>query len=92
MDITPYEAIERMRQLSDAGVPFSFTFNSLNTTKQTTEGLISVPRAVLRMGLRDDQSKLAHQLIAYRDLNKGDVPKFFHLPLLMSFNEHIIKP
>lgn len=92
MDVTPFEAVQRMRQLSDVGVPFKFSFQTLNTTQGTSDGLKVVERAQIRLGLRNDQSSLAHQLIAYVDLDSSSAPRFFHLPLLMSFNEHSIKP
>lgn len=92
MDITPYEALQRMRQLTEVGVPFSFTFNSLDTTRRTTGGLKEVKRAVLRKGLRDDQSNMSHKLVAYTDLDQKEAPRFFHVSLLQSFNEHTIKP
>lgn len=92
MNVTPHEALQRMRQLTEVGVPFAFTFNSLNTTKGTSQGLKVVKRAVLRKGLRDDQSSLSHKLIAYTDLDQKEQPRFFHIALLQSFNEHIIKP
>ena len=92
MDVTPYEALQRMRQLTEVGVPFSFTFNSLDTTRRTTGGLKEVKRAVLRKGLRDDQSNVSHKLVAYTDLDQKEAPRFFHVSLLQSFNEHTIKP
>lgn len=92
MYVTPYEALTRMRQLTEVGVPFSFSFNTLNTTTRTTDGLKIVDRAVLRLGLRDDQSELSQQLVGYVDLNQRDAPRFFHIPLLQSFNEYLIKP
>ena len=92
MDVTPYEALQRMRQLTEVGVPFSFTFNSLDTTRRTTGGLKEVKRAVLRKGLRDDQSNMSHKLVAYTDLDQKEATRFFHVSLLQSFNEHTIKP
>ena len=92
MNVTPYEALQRMRQLTEVGVPFSFTFNSLDTTRRTTGGLKEVKRAVLRKGLRDDQSNMSHKLVAYTDLDQKEAPRFFHVSLLQSFNEHTIKP
>ena len=92
MDVTPYEALQRMRQLTEVGVPFSFTFNSLDTTRRTTGGLKEVKRAVLRKGLRDDQSNMSHKLVAYTDVDQKEAPRFFHVSLLQSFNEHTIKP
>lgn len=92
MEVTPFEALARMRQLTEMGVPFSFSFNSLNKTNGTTSGLVTIARSILRKGLRDDQSKLSQQLVGYVDLDKNEAPRFFHVPLLMTFNEHIIKP
>ncbi len=92
MDVTPYEALQRMRQLTEVGVPFAFSFNSLDTTRGTSAGLKIVKRAVLRKGLRDDQSNMAHKLVAYTDLDQKEAPRFFHVSLLQSFNEHTIKP
>jgi hypothetical protein len=92
MNVTPYEALQRMRQLTDAGVPFSFSFESLNKTHGTSKGLVVVNRAILRQGLRDDQSDLSQQLVGYKDLDQDEAPRFFHVPLMMSFNEHTIKP
>mgnify|MGYP006338792065 FL=1 len=82
MNVTPYEALQRMRQLTEVGVPFSFTFNSLDTTRRTTGGLKEVKRAVLRKGLRDDQSNMSHKLVAYTDLDQKEAPRFFHVSLL----------
>jgi hypothetical protein len=92
MDVTVYDALTRMRQLTEVGVPFSFSFNSYNKTKTSTAGLISIRRAILRKGLRDDQSDMSQQLVGYVDLDKNEGARFFHIPLLMSFNEHTIKP
>lgn len=92
MQATTYEVLTRMRQLTSIGVPFAFSFNSFNKTKQETSGLVTVNRAILRKGLRDDQSDLSQQLIGYVDLDKNEVARWFHLPLLMSFNEYTIQP
>lgn len=89
--VTPYQALQRMRQLTEAGVPFSFSFESLSTKTNKSYGLKVVNKAILRQGLRDDQSDLSHQLIAYTDLEQKDAPRFFHLSLMMSFNQYTIK-
>jgi hypothetical protein len=92
MQVTPYEALTKMRELTAIGVPFSFSFYSLNKTKGISTGLVVVNRAILRKGLKDVQSELSQQLVGYTDLDKKEAPKFFHIPLLMTFNEHTIKP
>ena len=81
-----------MRELTAIGVPFSFEFDSYNSTKRTYGGRRVVTKAVLRLGLRNDQSSMANTLIAYQDHSDGDAPRFFHLALLMKFNQYTIKP
>lgn len=90
--ITPYQAIKRMRQLSDAGIPFTFGFYTYNASKNKTDGYKVVPRALFRLGLRNDQSDKAHILVAYSDHSKGGADRFFYLPLLMMFNGYVVKP
>jgi len=90
--ITPYQAVKRMRELTAAGIPFSFEFLSYNGSKHESSGHKSIATAQLRLGLRNDQSSLANTLIAYTDHTSGDEPRFFHMALLMSLNGINIKP
>jgi len=89
--VTPYEALKKMRQLTELSIPFSFIYYSFNSTKQTSEGLKQVDKALLRLGLRKDQSTKSDLLIAYTDYC-SDKPRFFNLPLLISINGINIKP
>lgn len=91
-EITRFEAIERMRLLTQIGMPFEFTFYSLDKTRNKSNGLKQVNKAILRKGLRNDQSNEADSLIAYTDLDNDKAPRFFRLSLLMSFNKITIKP
>jgi len=90
--ITPHQALKRMRELTALGIPFAFEFDSYNSTQRTYGGRRVVAKAVLRLGLRNDQSRMAGTLIAYQDHSEGDVPRFFHMALLMKFNHHIVQP
>lgn len=90
--ITPYQAIKRMRELSQAGIPFSFEFYSYNSTVGTSDGNKVVAKAILRQGLRNDQSEKADILIAYTNHADGGTSRFFYLPLLTKFNQYTIKP
>lgn len=90
--ITPYQAVKRMRELTAAGVQFSMEFFTYNETKGETKGMRTVDKALLRLGLRNDQSSKASTLIAYTDHTDGDAPRFFHMGLLMKFNGYTIKP
>lgn len=91
MDITPHQALKRMRELTEAGVPFSFVFQTLNTTDGTASGFKKVEKAMLRQSYRDDQSALAHQLVSYIDLD-NNLPRQCYVCLLLKFNEYNIKP
>lgn len=79
-----------MRRLTDIGVPFSFSYKPYSKSKNTTDAVRNVERALLRPGLRKDQSDLSDSLIAFTEYPSGD-PKFFHLPLLQSFNDYKIE-
>lgn len=85
-----YEALKRMRVLTDLGIPFSFTFLSYNSTTGVSDGFKEVHTSQLRKGYRDDQSDKASILIGY--VNQHDGKRWFYLPLLMKFNGIPIKP
>lgn len=88
--IKPFEAVKRMRELTDKGIPFSFEFLSYNSTTNTTDGFKSVSKSQLRKGYRDDQSDKADILIGY--VNEHSQNRWFYLPLLIMFNQYRIKP
>ncbi len=85
-----YEALKRMRVLTELGIPFSFTFLSYNATTGTSDGFKEVNVSQLRKGYRDDQSDKASILIGY--VNQYDGNRWFYLPLLMKFNGIPVKP
>lgn len=85
-EIKLHKAIAKMRELSDKGIPFSFEFQTCNTTKEETNGCKKVDKALLRIGLSSKQSSKYKTLIAYTDLTEGDKNRFFYLPLLFKFN------
>lgn len=86
-----YDAIKKMRQLTEFGIPFSFEFYSYNSTKRKCYGYKIVRKAQLRQGLRSDQSDKAHILIGYVNHSEG-TDRFFYIPLLMKFNGIQIVP
>ena len=92
MHITPYQAVKRMKELTELGITFSFTFMSLDTTRGTSAGFKTVKKALLRKSLRADQSDKSHELISYTNHDNQEADRFFHISLLMKFNEYIIKP
>lgn len=87
-------AIQRMRDLSNLNIPFSFGFISCNTNTGLSKGYRVIKKGLLRQGLRGDQSKKADSLIAYTDYDDKveDKPRFFYYPLLMMFNGQKVQP
>ena len=85
-----YEALKRMRKLTELGIPFTFKFLSYNDTTGTSEGFKEVTNAQLRKSYRNDQSNKASLLIGY--VNQYDGNRWFYLPLLIKFNGYTIKP
>lgn len=84
-----YAVLKRMRELSEAGVPFSFEFYSYQESKNLTEGYKIVEKATLRTGLSPKFSDKADVLIGYTNA-EGDRDRFFYLPLLIKFNNKYI--
>lgn len=85
-----YDAIKRMRKLTELGIPFTFKFLSYNATTGASDGFKEVTNAQLRKGYRDDQSDKSNLLIGY--VNQHDSSRWFYLPLLIKFNGYTIKP
>ncbi len=80
MNIHYMTAIRRMKQFSEHEFEFSFEYYTLKGKRKT------VHRAILNKGYRNDQSKKAKFLIAYKDLDKNE-NRQFHRSLLMKLNE-----
>lgn len=80
-----------MRDLTEMGIPFAFSFVSWNSTKGTTEGVKCIEKAMLRPGYRNDQSTLADELIGYIEYPSGK-QRFFRAHLLVNFNGHDVTP
>lgn len=85
-----YDALKRMRKLTELGIPFTFTFLSYNETKGTSDGFKHVTQGQLRKGYRDDQSDKASILIGYVNTHEGK--RWFYLPLLIKFNGYTVIP
>lgn len=82
--LSMYEALKRMRKLTELGVPFSFTY--MNSKGQFK----IIEKAVLRSGYRRDQSKKSMLLVAYTDV-KENQPRQFHRSLLVKLNNTSVK-
>lgn len=80
-----YTALQRMRELSADGVPFSFSFQTYSEQRNTTNGHNHIAKAMLRTGLSRGKSDKSDVLISYHDLDK-DTYGTAYLPLISTFN------
>lgn len=80
-----YSAIDKMREISDSGGEFSFSFMSFSETTGKSEGVVDVSRARLRARPNVQQNKNYEIMEAYTDLDTGEARQFYQ-PLLMLFN------
>jgi hypothetical protein len=80
-----YSAIDKMRELTQRGGEFSFSFMSFSETTGKSEGIVDVGRARLRKRPTVEQNKNAEIMEAYSNLDTGDARQFYQ-PLLMLFN------
>ena len=85
-----YNALKRMRELSEANVPFSIGFLSCDLTNGVSNGYKKVDSVMLRTGFTPSQSDKHNSLIGYLDVKTGD-NRWFYLPLLFEFNKMEIK-
>jgi hypothetical protein len=92
MHINRYQALKRMRELTQAATPFSVTFLTYSMKTNQCNGFKTVQRCLLNKGFRKDQSKHAHQLIGYTDCDQDEASRFMHLPLIISFNQYTVTP
>lgn len=89
--INLYDAIQRMRQLTKANVPFSFSYIKCNESKGISGGVKNVDRALLRTGMSQEHSDKSEILIGYTTEPNGD-NRWFYLPLLVMFNAIKVRP
>ena len=80
-----YDAINEMRRLSREERPFSFSFMSCNTSRDTSEGVVYVRRAKLLGREAERYNRHAEVQERYLDLDTMEPRRFWH-PLLMTFN------
>lgn len=85
-----HDALNNMRRMTEASIPFSITYATMNSTTGTSKGLREVSKCLLRTGLSREYSDKARVLIAYIDMEDNS-NKTFYLPLLLKFNNIDIK-
>lgn len=79
-----HEAIKRMREFTEKGIPFEFTYLSYNSKTEESDGFKTIQGAQLRKSYRDDQSNRSKYLIGY--VHGNDKNRWFNMALLIKFN------
>jgi hypothetical protein len=82
-----YAVLQRMRELTKAGVPFDIEFYSYQESQGISKGLKVAKQVILRTGMSKAYSDKADILIGYSD---GEKHRWFYLPLLIKFNNKYI--
>jgi hypothetical protein len=88
MDV--YKAIAEMRKLSNESQSFSVTFMSFSAERGKSNGIIEVPRCLLRKQSTKEQNKNADIMLNYYDLDTKEYGQLYQ-PLLLEFNGKILE-
>jgi len=83
MDV--YAAIAKMRKLSENGQSFSVQFMSYSADRGKSNGIVEVPRCILRKQSTELQNKNADIMLNYFDLDTKEYGQMYQ-PLIMEFN------
>lgn len=89
--ISLYDALKQMGDLTRIGSPFSFEYITYNTSTNSSKGLRRVNNALLRTGYSRDKSDKSEVLVGYTIEPTGS-PRWFYLPLLLTFNGMKVQP
>lgn len=83
MDV--YQAIAKMRELSEQNRTFSVMFMSYSAERGRSNGVVEVPRCILRKASTEAQNKNADIMLNYFDMDTKTYGQMYQ-PLLMEFN------
>ncbi len=82
-----YEAIGKMRELSECGECFSFSFMSYSYDRRKSDGVVSVQRARLRRQSRKEKNRFADYILNFINMDTMEYGMCWQ-PLLLEFNDH----
>lgn len=84
-----FSAITQMRELSKAERAFSFSFMSYNRSRQTSDGVVSVNKAILRPGSTEKDTDFSDFLLNYRDLETGKNHRCYQVTIMYFNNKKV---
>ena len=79
-----YEAIKRMREMTERGEEFAFSFMSYSLTRDVSHGEVFVEHAQLLKNQKDAKNSYQDYMLTYKDTDTGQAHQLWQ-PLLMSF-------
>jgi hypothetical protein len=83
MDV--FKAIDKMRELSQRGISFSFSFMTYSFDRHKSNGVVEIQNAILRKQSSMEDNKHADIMLNYLDKDTNDFGRCYQL-LLMEFN------
>lgn len=82
--MTVYEAIEKMRAMSEQKREFRFSFMSYSLQRNESHGEVTVEHALLYKNPKDSRNSYQDYMLTYLDTDTGKVGQCWQ-PLLMRF-------
>ena len=79
-----FEAIKRMREMTERGEEFAFSFMSYSLTRDVSHGEVFVEHAQLVKNPKDAKNSYQDYMLTYQDTDTGQAHQLWQ-PLLMSF-------
>lgn len=79
-----FEAIKRMREMTERGEEFAFSFMSYSLTRDVSHGEVFVEHAQLVKNQKDAKNSYQDYMLTYKDTDTGQAHQLWQ-PLLMSF-------
>ena len=79
-----FEAINKMREMSEREEEFAFSFMSYSLTREESHGEVFVEHALLKKNAKDSKNSYQDYMLTYLDTDTGQTHQLWQ-PLLMSF-------
>lgn len=80
-----YQAIDRMRRLTEQRTPFSIDFCSYSMTRRKSEGILHIEHAALRSFAKESRVKLREHMLLIYDMDRCEY-RHIYKPLLLALD------
>lgn len=90
-EISVYDAVDQMKEISNKGGSFSFSFMTYSSSKGKSDGIRHIEKAqTRRRAPAEDDLKNKDILLFYKDIKTDDLRRCYY-PLIMTFNGQTCK-